>query len=456
MHKEDGLRTLERLLFHNPEISINNIPSLDDLTMACQEMEAFAHDYTMSSIYTYAYVRDYGEFSGKSSCFIDIYFYIIDRRNEIVRRRFVIVPGYQMSAEREKEFLYFVNAEYTSFNLRVCGDFVKKLNEIAPELHLEEYRDFGMVLAHVYFTSFKSGFRELIWKVSGLENIAMNLHLIENWNLLAKNVEEAFDVPIKMLRKLNSVSAVENILNMEEGRRNAKNVYNSFHSILNNFDQLNQFQVRYLVECNEAGIDIVDVDKRIVNLLGMLESGWDCEGDEYIDGNIIYNHFMEYKDLVGKAKECSRIFPKYPSLTLEDLQRFYKIFYFLKYYLAHEKVINERFGGLLRKWRRELCFEDEQYVIIPPGSIKDIFDESQNQCNCLYEYIERILAGKTTVVFMRKKDNPRKSLITIEICGNKIVQALMACNKTISNMSQLQFLKKYAAEKKLSLIDICN
>lgn len=450
MYKKDGLRIIERLIFQNPELDIDDFPPLDAYDIECQEMEAFVYDYEMCSKYVHAYVREYEKEDGTGSWFVDIYFYLVNRRNQIERRRFVIAPGYQMSSECEWEFLRYINSEYISYNLRTCGNFVNKMNKLDEGIHLKAYRDFGMILEHVYFTSFSSGFRELLWKAGGLEHIAMNIHLIDDFNFVGNDVEDMLDVPIKMLRKLNSIDNIESVIKTEPGRKQVKKLYHRFHSILNNYKKLNQFQLRYLAESYETRNEKIKIDNKLFQILGGIQSGYDSEGEEYIDGNVLYYQFLEYIKLVEEVKIYSHIFPRYPSLTIENenAQRFKEKYCFLKYYLEHENIVNETFVELSKKWSN-LYFEDEKYLIMPPANVNDLLLEAHMQFNCLVDYVTQIMDEETIIVFMREKENPNKSLITIEVRNNRITQALLACNKTISNESQLHFLCKYANEKGL-------
>lgn len=50
-----------------------------------------------------------------------------------------------------------------------------------------------------------------------------------------------------------------------------------------------------------------------------------------------------------------------------------------------------------------------------PNSTQDIKDESVSQNNCVASYIDKVIDGECHILFLRKKDNPSQSLITIEI-----------------------------------------
>ena len=77
-------------------------------------------------------------------------------------------------------------------------------------------------------------------------------------------------------------------------------------------------------------------------------------------------------------------------------------------------------------------YEDDKYVIFPASSIDSLLDESRQMHNCVRTYVEKYGNNECQIYFMRYKDNINKSLITIEVNGNKVVQAREKYNKNIS------------------------
>lgn len=56
-----------------------------------------------------------------------------------------------------------------------------------------------------------------------------------------------------------------------------------------------------------------------------------------------------------------------------------------------------------------------EYVFIAPTCRQDFLDEAQMQQNCLASYINKFIDGDCIIMFMRLKNDPTQSLITIEI-----------------------------------------
>ena len=68
------------------------------------------------------------------------------------------------------------------------------------------------------------------------------------------------------------------------------------------------------------------------------------------------------------------------------------------------------------------------YVFMYPKSTQAIIDEAVSQNNCVASYIQSVIDGRCHILFLRHKDTPEQSLVTIEVRGNKIVQARQRYN----------------------------
>lgn len=79
----------------------------------------------------------------------------------------------------------------------------------------------------------------------------------------------------------------------------------------------------------------------------------------------------------------------------------------------------------------EYKFKD--YCFIYPSTIQDIKDEAVSQNNCVASYIDRVIDGDCHILFLRKKDTPDQSLVTIEVRNNTIVQAARRFNEPVTD-----------------------
>jgi len=99
------------------------------------------------------------------------------------------------------------------------------------------------------------------------------------------------------------------------------------------------------------------------------------------------------------------------------------------------KKIRERFNQIEKN-----KYSDNKYCIFPAMNIEQLYDESAQQNNCVKTYAERIAEGSCDIYFMRLNESKDKSLVTIEVRENKIVQKRTKNNERTTE-SQDRFLK---------------
>ena len=76
------------------------------------------------------------------------------------------------------------------------------------------------------------------------------------------------------------------------------------------------------------------------------------------------------------------------------------------------------------------------YCFIYPKTTQEIKDEAVSQNNCVASYIKRVMNHECDILFLRKKEEPEKSLVTIEVQKNKIVQARQRFNYPVTPEQQ--------------------
>lgn len=87
-------------------------------------------------------------------------------------------------------------------------------------------------------------------------------------------------------------------------------------------------------------------------------------------------------------------------------------------------------------------YEDDQFIIVLPESKEDFNREGRQNHNCVGgSYFDKMLTGKTVVMFLRKKEEQDKSFCTVEMKGKEIVQCRAELNRT-APPEALAFMKK--------------
>ena len=132
----------------------------------------------------------------------------------------------------------------------------------------------------------------------------------------------------------------------------------------------------------------------------------------------------ELRDYLRMVSSISQKYEKYPRNLLTTIRIASRNYSRLKTAYP-EEVFRSRID-------KSLEFKYKDYIFVYPDSTQDIKDEAVQQNNCVSSYIEDVIDGKKHVLFLRHKDAPDKSLVTIEVRNNRIVQAKRRFNESIS------------------------
>lgn len=86
--------------------------------------------------------------------------------------------------------------------------------------------------------------------------------------------------------------------------------------------------------------------------------------------------------------------------------------------------------------KKTKAYEDGDYEIIIPENSLEIIDEGQQQRNCVGSYVRSVAEGRSTIFFVRKKESPEKSLVTVEYAHGHMTQCYYAGNRYVNRDSR--------------------
>lgn len=144
------------------------------------------------------------------------------------------------------------------------------------------------------------------------------------------------------------------------------------------------------------------------------------------------------------ARMMSRISPNYDKYPRNFLTT-HKIA--SRNYTRLQHVFREE--DFRKRYREDLKFAYEDFVIIYPESTQDIKNEAVQQNHCVASYIQDVIDGKCHILFLREKEHPTRSLITMEVRGGRIIQARGRFNRDMTEKEK-EVVEKY--KKKLERI----
>ena len=158
-----------------------------------------------------------------------------------------------------------------------------------------------------------------------------------------------------------------------------------------------------------AGINIADYKNYNIDLKRLINS------TDYTK-----EHHKEYVDYLSFAKELGYdITDKkilYPKNIIDEHDKLVNLIK-IKKNKEIENNIKNRYEEL-----KNNIFKTKKYIIFPAKSIKEFIEESRQQNNCVKTYMEKYAKKHCDIYFMRLNSTPKKSLVTIEVNNNKVVQ----------------------------------
>lgn len=136
------------------------------------------------------------------------------------------------------------------------------------------------------------------------------------------------------------------------------------------------------------------------------------------------DHAIMWADYVEAAKYCGFDLSDPLVLMPKRLQEAHDGAVETELRLRHEKETTEdsyyqrRYRSLMERYG----FEDSEFCIRPPSSSREIISEGKYLRHCVGRYAGSHAAGRTNILFMRRKSHPFTPAWTIEIRGTSMIQ----------------------------------
>jgi DNA-directed RNA polymerase subunit RPC12/RpoP len=107
------------------------------------------------------------------------------------------------------------------------------------------------------------------------------------------------------------------------------------------------------------------------------------------------------------------------------------------------KEKNEKYKQMIHQYNERYSFTYKGLIIMVPESLEAIVKEGNEQHHCVASYVDRVAAGGTCILLLRKEEEPEKPFYTMEIQDVSIVQCRGKYNE-----DQTPEVKKFLAKFK--------
>lgn len=140
-----------------------------------------------------------------------------------------------------------------------------------------------------------------------------------------------------------------------------------------------------------------------------------------------FDEMQNLYDYLEMARNNNLAFEKYPN----NVYRAHNCMMHNIESLTASEEIQNAFLAQVSNWSKyEIAVGD--YVILTPKTAADLTNEGNKLRHCVGNYIYNIARGESIIGFLRKATEPETPFVTIEIEGDRVVQAKTAFNNDVS------------------------
>lgn len=127
-----------------------------------------------------------------------------------------------------------------------------------------------------------------------------------------------------------------------------------------------------------------------------------------------------------------------------------------KYGIIKDKQKEEKFQNICIEYGKKYSYENEEYLIVPPKDMQDLFEEGRKLNHCVGSYADRIIDSTTCICFVRKANEPDEPYFTVEVSPYeaRVRQIHGLSNRLVDHKNEkslASFLKEWAKKKKLDI-----
>jgi hypothetical protein len=271
----------------------------------------------------------------------------------------------------------------------------------------------------------KSGLKncalDIMHKDAYIDNTKTNIYQLLNISKAVFKIARVINPSIPEIYRIQNLWELDNSLTVEKYQKivvDRKNV--------NNFIELKKkYDISY--------------DKT----LNYLQSCYDYQCIEPTEAIVLWMDYLNMAKEMTYNLNNKNI--KYPSSLKKEHD---------KATFAYRVVLDEKKKDLFHeasKLNDKYAYSYEDLFVKVPHEPEELIEEGINQKHCVASYVNAVRDRRTTVVFIRKKEEPNTSFYTVEIKDDKIVQVRGFTNKAPTEKNVLYFLQKWARYKNLEL-----
>lgn len=110
------------------------------------------------------------------------------------------------------------------------------------------------------------------------------------------------------------------------------------------------------------------------------------------------------------------------------------------------KSKDKLFKAVAAKNKKEYAYETKTFAIVVPGKTEELVKEGQELHHCVGTYVDRVIESKTSILFIRRKEELEKSFYTMEVHQGNVIQ-VRGKNNCDMTPPVKQFVESFKAKK---------
>jgi hypothetical protein len=250
---------------------------------------------------------------------------------------------------------------------------------------------------------------------AGLDELAANIDTMDEINLLSAKPSDIYaGVSMRTLRALNCRDGAE-LLSLSPNRKIIIELQQRFPYMFK--ERLNDAQCSYIYYLINGNLTVDEIGRLFRAKQQQLFPIWN--ENQYKAFLLTEKSKEEAKAIINELSKIDSIYRK----NLSDDKFEYKLEELKTYLLVQREEYDKKIRRSNR--RREYSWQErgKGFVVRYPQTINDFCREAVYMKNCLLTYVDALINGETTILFVRKEDDVNTPFITIEIYGNELMQA---------------------------------
>ena len=156
------------------------------------------------------------------------------------------------------------------------------------------------------------------------------------------------------------------------------------------------------------------------------------------------------RDYAKMMVEMDRRYERYP----KSLKMCHDIA--AKNYTVQQSQILAKKYEQVREGLKKYEWEGDDYVVIVPPTMQSVVQEGASLNHCVASYVDGMVNGEYAILFLRLKEAPEKSLVTLQMHGDRVTQARGQSNRATSD-EEKEAIEKFVAslekQKELELVE---